>query len=299
MTPLVGWVVPVGMSWAVGFVAAAVSAVAAWVAMRDTFEQPLFARRNYRGVDVPVGAGVLVAVVTIGVSGAWLALESLGDATPRTAQLTSSLALVCLLSSGFGLLGLFDDLAAQGDDRGFTGHLRALSQGRLTTGGLKLIVGGLLALALTSVTSLELGFWRVVLGGILISLAANLGNLFDRAPGRCTKVALLCGVVLFASAGSVDRLTLTGVAVVLGAAVGLGLFDLREVLMLGDAGSNVLGAVLGWGVVATTGWEVQLIVLVVLLALNAASERVSFSKVIAATPPLRAFDQLGRVQQPD
>ena len=296
---MIGVDVPVGVSWAVGYVAAAVAAVAAWTAMHPTFEQPLFARRNYRGVDVPVGVGVLVAVVTVGVSGAWLALESLGDATPRTAQLTSSLALVCLLASGFALLGLFDDLAAQGDDSGFSGHVKALLQGRLTTGGLKLIVGGLLGLALTSATSLELGFWRVALGGAVISLAANLGNLFDRAPGRCTKVALVCGVVLFACAGSTDRLTLAGVAVVLGAASGLGLFDLREELMLGDAGSNVLGAVLGWGVVATTGWEVQVVVLGVLVVLNAASEKVSFSAVIAATPPLRAFDQLGRRQPPD
>lgn len=299
MIPVIGVNVPVGVSWAFGFVAAAVAAVAAWIAMRDTFEQPLFARRNYRGVDVPVGVGVLVAVVTVGVSGAWLALESLGETTLRTAQLTSSLVLVCLLACGFGLLGLFDDLAAKGDDRGFTGHVKALLGGRLTTGGLKLIVGGLLALALTAVTSLDLGFGRVILGGAVISLAANLGNLFDRAPGRCTKVTLICGVALFAASGAADRLTLVGVAVVLGAAVGLGVFDLREQLMLGDAGSNILGAVLGWGVVATTGWQVQVVVLVVLLALNAASEKVSFSSVIDSTPPLRALDRLGRRQPPD
>jgi UDP-N-acetylmuramyl pentapeptide phosphotransferase/UDP-N-acetylglucosamine-1-phosphate transferase len=289
---------PIGAEWAIGFVAGAGVAALAFTAMRDTFAQPLFARRNHRGVDVPVGAGVLLAIATVAVSGTWMLLASIGDATARGATRTAVLVLACIVSCGFGLLGLFDDLAAQGDDRGFSGHVKALLQGRLTTGGVKLIVGGMLALALTAVTGFELGFWRIVLGGAVISLAANLGNLFDRAPGRCTKVALLCGVVLFATAGAVDRPALIGVAVVLGAAAGLGLFDLREQLMLGDAGSNVLGAVLGWGVVATTGWVAQVVVLAILLALNAASEKVSFSAVIAATPPLRAFDRLGRRPPP-
>ncbi|HET8929818.1 MAG TPA: hypothetical protein VFN21_04090, partial [Acidimicrobiales bacterium] len=71
-------------------------------------------------------------------------------------------------------------------------------------------------------------------------------------------------------------------------------FDAREQLMLGDAGSNILGAALGWGLVATTDWQAQVVVLVVLLALNAASEKVSFSRVIDETPVLRAIDRFGR-----
>jgi UDP-N-acetylmuramyl pentapeptide phosphotransferase/UDP-N-acetylglucosamine-1-phosphate transferase len=290
---------PIGAEWAVGFVAGAGVAALAFTAMRETFAQPLFARRNFRGVDVPVGVGVLLAIATIAVGGTWLLLDSLGDASVRGATRNGALVMACLISSGFGLLGLFDDLAAQGDDRGFSGHVKALLQGRLTTGGVKLIVGGLLALVVTTFSGFAVGFWHIVLGGAVISLAANLGNLFDRAPGRCTKVALLCGVVLFAIAGAGDRSALIGVAVVLGAATGLGWFDLREELMLGDAGSNVLGAVLGWGVVATTGWVAQVVVLAVLLALNAASEKVSFSAVIDATPPLRAFDRIGRRRPSD
>jgi UDP-GlcNAc:undecaprenyl-phosphate/decaprenyl-phosphate GlcNAc-1-phosphate transferase len=65
-------------------------------------------------------------------------------------------------------------------------------------------------------------------------------------------------------------------------------------LMLGDAGANVLGAAVGLGVVLSCGTTVRLVVLVVVAALNAASELVSFSKVINSTAPLRAVDQLGR-----
>jgi hypothetical protein len=84
------------------------------------------------------------------------------------------------------------------------------------------------------------------------------------------------------------------VALALGAGAGLLVPDLRERLMLGDAGANVLGAAVGVGVVLSCGTTVRLVVLVVVAALNLASEFVSFTKVINDTPPLRAVDQLGR-----
>ena len=71
--------------------------------------------------------------------------------------------------------------------------------------------------------------------------------------------------------------------------------DLRERLMLGDTGANVLGATLGLSLVLTTAASTRTVVLVVVLALNLLSERVSFSRVIDRTPPLRALDRLGRL----
>ena len=67
--------------------------------------------------------------------------------------------------------------------------------------------------------------------------------------------------------------------------------------MLGDAGANALGALLGVGAgrpyrdrgpgrPARPGS----------VALTAASERVSFTKVIEGTPALRELDELGRRQ---
>jgi hypothetical protein len=82
--------------------------------------------------------------------------------------------------------------------------------------------------------------------------------------------------------------------VVVGAALGLLLDDLHERLMLGDAGSNVLGAVLGLGVVAACGAGARDVVLVGVAALNIAGELVSFSRVIDGFPPLRALDRAGR-----
>ncbi|NOX31249.1 MAG: hypothetical protein GXP35_14555, partial [Actinobacteria bacterium] len=68
----------------------------------------------------------------------------------------------------------------------------------------------------------------------------------------------------------------------------------REKLMQGDTGVNVTGAMLGVSAVATLGSGPLWVVVAVLLGLNLVSERVSFSKVIDASTPLRAIDRFGR-----
>jgi UDP-N-acetylmuramyl pentapeptide phosphotransferase/UDP-N-acetylglucosamine-1-phosphate transferase len=70
--------------------------------------------------------------------------------------------------------------------------------------------------------------------------------------------------------------------------------DLREEIMLGDAGANALGALLGVALAARTGPVGRAVLLAGLAGLTAASEKVSFTKVIESTPGLREFDALGR-----
>lgn len=274
-------------------VAMALGATVAAVAWRSTvhvFAQPLFARRNYRGIDVPVAVGVLLAVSAVGGEALITAGETLTDSpsSHRTARL-----LVLAVACGFAMLGFIDDVAAEGEDKGFRGHLRAMRTGRLTTGGLKLVGGGLLAVMAAGFTAPDSLGWMLVDAGV-IALGANLGNLFDRAPGRVTKVGLACFVALAAGAGATGRPMLGAVALVIGASAGLLGPDLGERLMLGDAGSNVIGSVLATGLVLVSGRGATLAALVVLILLNGASEKVSFSRVIDATPPLRALDRLGR-----
>ena len=135
------------------------------------------------------------------------------------------------------------------------------------------------------------GLGRLLADAALVALAANLGNLFDRAPARTTKVALVAFALLVLLSGAEPQLA--GVAAVVGAGAGLVVPDLRERLMLGDAGANVLGGGAGPGRRAVVLLRVPPRRLVVVAALNLVSERVSFSKVIGQTPPLRAFDMLG------
>jgi UDP-GlcNAc:undecaprenyl-phosphate GlcNAc-1-phosphate transferase len=70
--------------------------------------------------------------------------------------------------------------------------------------------------------------------------------------------------------------------------------DLSARGMLGDAGANPLGAVWGLGLAAATGTFGRIVTIAVLLVLNLASERWSFSAAIDRTPILSALDRLGR-----
>lgn len=282
------------MRMLVALVLGAAAAVAAWLACRDIFAAPLFARRNHRDVDVPVGAGVLLAVAAFVVEAVLVVVDRARHTEPGDGGATT---VVLIAVAGFALLGLVDDLAAHGDDRGFRGHLRALANGRLTTGGLKLLGGGLLSIVVSGLTS-RVGVGALLVDAALIALAANLANLFDRAPGRAIKVGAAAIAVVIVAASVAERRQLTAVALVLGAALGLLAFDLREELMLGDAGSNVLGATVGLAVVLTCGISVRVAVLIGLALLNVASEWVSFTRVIDAVAPLRFLDRAGRRRAP-
>jgi hypothetical protein len=72
--------------------------------------------------------------------------------------------------------------------------------------------------------------------------------------------------------------------------------DLDGKTMLGDGGANALGALLGLAYIARTGMIGRHIALAGVAALIAASEKVSFTKVIAETPVLRELDELGRTK---
>ena len=79
-----------------------------------------------------------------------------------------------------------------------------------------------------------------------------------------------------------------------GAAVLLGPYDLRERVMLGDAGSNALGALLGLkSVERLHGWGRWAAVAAV-AGLNVLGERRSLGELIERTPFLCELDAWGR-----
>lgn len=277
-----------GATLIAGAALGALGAGVGWALLRQAFDAPLFLRTNVRGAQVPVAVGVLVPIVLVAAAALLVLADTAGWLELDEAALRTSVAA----ATGFGLLGLLDDLAGDASSRGFGGHLRALADRRLTTGAVKLFGGGAVALLVASAASDERPA-RLLADAALIALAANLANLLDRAPGRVAKAALLAAIPIGAVAGLDDRLT--GPVVVLAATAVLLAPDLRERLMLGDTGANVLGATLGLAVVLTAAPSTRSTVLVVVLALNLVSERVSFSRVIERTPPLRALDRLGRL----
>ena len=282
------------MSVVLAVVAGYLAARLCWILLRSTWSDPGLLRQNYRGHAVATAAGVVLPLTLLVVEGGRAVAGAAGVGGENA--ISQGRVAVVVAALGMGLLGALDDLAAPGEDRGFAGHLRALAGGRLTAGGIKLVGGAgvaLVAVAIASGPDLSIG--QLLGDAALVALAANLGNLFDRGPGRAIKVGLASFLVLaLATTGAV---VLTGAAVVVGAAAALLVDDLHERLMLGDTGANVLGAVMGLGVVLACSPGTRLVVLVVLVALNLASEVVSFSRVIDAVPPLRALDRAGRLHR--
>lgn len=220
--------------------------------------------------------------------------------------------------AGAGAIGGYDDLAGSADVRGLRGHLQALARGEVTTGLVKVVglgATGLVAAALVGDRAGGVGVhgpagpagpagrtcrtgsagdptWPTdrLLAAAVIAAGANLLNLFDLRPGRALKVALVAGLPALAGPPTRRALLLAGP---LGAAAALLPDDLGERAMLGDAGANALGALLATASVAGTSRAGLLVRLGAVGSLTLASERVSFTRVIAATPPLHWADRLG------
>jgi len=276
---------------------------------------------NYRGRQVFLGLGIVWLVwagcaIVAGVIGGMLGPGSV----LQVFTLAGPLALVAFA------LGMVDDALGTGADRGFKGHFRALAKGRMTTGMLKLVGVGTASLVVALVVS-EFAPWGseglmrgelsaggisgVVLATAAIALTSNFVNLTDLRPGRALKaysvLALLAAALLAFALGGIAPAAppvqpLDGVAtfitaalMLLGPAAAVLRYDLGELGMLGDAGANPMGAVAGMTIVLTLPLWGLAFYSFALLALNLASERVSFSAVIEGSAPLRWVDRLGRL----
>lgn len=219
-------------------------------------------RTNHRGAPVSLLSGPALA----------LAVGVVGE-LPRAAALVAA--------AGAGAVGAYDDVAGARHPhaKGFRGHAAALRQGRVTGGAVKVLgIGatGLLAGRLLGRAPAA----DLLVRGAVVAGAANLVNLLDLRPGRALKAGAAAGLALGQPGPAAAALALLPE-------------DLGERTMLGDAGANALGAVLGLALLqrhpgrARTG-------LAGLVLLTAASEVVSYSRVIDAVPPLRWADRLGR-----
>jgi UDP-GlcNAc:undecaprenyl-phosphate/decaprenyl-phosphate GlcNAc-1-phosphate transferase len=236
-----------------------------------------WSRTNHRGEPVTLLEGPAAAAGAIAA-----ALVAPGPGSIRTR------AALALAGAGAAAFGIYDDLAGSGKRRGLRGHLGALAHGEVTTGAVKL--GGIGATGLASAVLVGGQPADVVINAGLIAGGANLLNLFDLRPGRAIKVATASAVLIGASGGAGRR----AVAAPLGAGLALLPEDLGERAMLGDGGANALGAMLGAAAATSLPRGARLALLTGIVALTAASEKISFTKVIEATPPLRWLDMLGR-----
>ncbi len=231
-----------------------------------------WSRTNHRGEPVTLLEGPAAAAGAI--AGVLAQRLVTGPARGRVS------VAVIVGGAGAAAFGAYDDLAGSGDRRGFRGHLGALRHGEVTTGAVKL--GGIGATGLVSAALAGGSPADVAINAGLIAGGANLLNLFDLRPGRAIKVALAAG-----GPGAMST------AAPLGAALALLPEDLGERAMLGDAGANALGAMLGASATRLPR-PARIVLLAGIAGLTAASEKVSFTKVIERTPVLHRLDMLGR-----
>ena len=225
-----------------------------------------------------------------------------GPALAASATLTAALgapagtrAATVVVGAVSGLVGGYDDLAGarpeQARDKGLAGHLAALKAGRVSAGAVKVAGIGAAAAVAAVLTRRGRGTGALVDGVLttgLVAGTANLINLLDLRPGRAGKAAVL--VAATTVGGPAGGL----VAGPLGATLAVLPEDLGERIMLGDCGANALGALLGLRLASIPGRAPRAGLLAGVVALTLASEKVSFTKVIEATPGLRELDRLGR-----
>lgn len=289
-----------------------------YVLRRKRIKASQWERTNFHGATVSLRGGVAMA----GAAVASAAVASALSDQPRAA-LGGVVA-----SLGGGLAGYIDDVDQGAHDggkvaKGLKGHLGALAHGQVTTGVIKIAGIGASALAASALvgskaTSVSGKAADLALNTVLIAGTANLANLLDLRPGRALKATVLVATPLSyfscaaakapawetsgaasampaapasASPASAQRLLASGLNA---AAITALVEDLQETTMLGDTGANAAGALLGTSLAANDSWKLRLGTALGVVGLILASEKVSFSKVIAANPALNWLDQLWR-----
>lgn len=246
------------------------------------------ARDNFRGRRVAFPAGAVLIVCSL------IALAPLAILDDRADLdlLDPDLRRWAVYVLGVALLGLLDDALGAHDSapRGWRGHARAIAAGRFSTGAIKAV--GALALAAYATSGLGDRDFAYVADLLLLLLTTNLFNLLDLRPGRSAKALLLLGAALSLGALSVHGLWTVGLF--LGPVLILLPLDLRERGMLGDTGSNAIGAIAGVWLVVTLSTLGQAIALGVMAVATVYGEFRSISALVERTPGLRHIDSLGR-----
>ncbi|HEX6603115.1 MAG TPA: hypothetical protein VF030_10780 [Solirubrobacterales bacterium] len=247
-------------------------------------------RENYRGALPAFPLGAVLATAALVTLAPLAVLDDRADLDLLDPELRRWLPYLL----GIAFLGFLDDALGRGEaaatPRGWRGHWAALRAGSLSTGAIKAI--GALALAAYVVSGRGLEDWRYVADVVLLILATNLGNLLDLRPGRAEKALVLLGVGLCLGAWTLEPVELLGIF--LGPVLVGAWLTLREKAMLGDTGSNLIGAIAGVWLLTTLGGDARLVALAVVLALTIYGELRSISKTIDSVPPLRWLDSLGR-----
>jgi UDP-GlcNAc:undecaprenyl-phosphate GlcNAc-1-phosphate transferase len=268
----------------------AVSGLFTWVAvkaMRFACRKWKLERPNFQGRKIPVGFGFILTIVTVLICllSTVLALKS-GD-SDALSQAVLAFPVTVLI---FGVIGLIDDIYGTREAGGFLGHIGLLRQGKLSTGFMKAVIGGIIALG-TGTVMAGYDITGSLVNALLIALSANLLNLLDLRPGRAVSCFWVWMIALAAFAKPSDA-TWFAFAALFVPALWLTVQDRSARIMLGDAGSNVLGAMLGMFTACSVGITGRIVIVVLLICIHLYTEKYSISKFIEKNRILRKVDRM-------
>ncbi len=249
------------------------------------FSESGFIRPNFRGEQIPLGIGIVVYA-------ACAAIIAVGRLIGRI----GTEGYIFLFAAGaMALFGLIDDFLGSKQTSGLAGHFKKMVyQKKVTTGALKALVGGCLALVVSAELNLKpMGnFGILLLDALVIALSTNLINLLDLRPGRAGKGFMLAA--FFIAAITADHEKLLYLAVFTGSLAALLPLDLNAKVMMGDAGSNTLGFALGFTAALSLNFNPKIIYLAILVGIHLLTERYSLTRIIEKNKVLNYIDLMGR-----
>lgn len=229
-------------------------------------------KKNYRGNLIPCSLGIIFAInlfvfyTFFGI----ILLSGIGEFHFSPWQ-GISLVIFSVLVLTIGIAGFWDDLHGNQNIKGFKGHISTLFREKEITSGLvKLIIGAVASMvcgyliesSIFMYGSYNFNFsfkmlFFVLLDALVISLFINFFNLLDLRPLRLTKgffvILFFLIFILDVFTKNISLLFLQWIHVYLMPLI-LSLIvylpvEIKENGMMGDSGSNLIGFIVGSGVV--------------------------------------------------
>lgn len=238
-------------------------------------------KQNYKGKKIPCCIGIVLGTVLA----FFTFLEYVN--VKKTNYLVVFLSFLSI-----SIVGFIDDIFGDDKSKGFRGHFkRLLKDSEVSTGLIKMtLIPIVLLIGSVYITQ---DIFRSLLYTVFGALCINLFNLFDLRPGRCIK-ALFIFLALLGIFISWVPFYISLLILLIPVFIG----DIKEIYMLGDAGSNVIGYIFFLIVSdiysVNTNSVLVWVTLFIVTALNFASEYISFSQVIEKNKMLKYIDELGR-----
>lgn len=241
--------------------------------------RPICLRENYKKDLIPVCGGIIF-IPTMILSVAILNVLGYKD---------NYVFLILLAVIIMSYIGLLDDLLGDRSVTGLKGHLKMLLHGKLTTGGLKAIMGFLIAF-IVSFNLNNNGIIDITINTLIIALFTNFINLLDLRPGRAGKVFFILSIIflIYGKGNPFYLLILLSIVIIYIPS------DLKSSVMMGDTGSNVLGVSLGIASITIFGFNIRIIILSLLILMHFVTEKYSLTKIIEKNRVLNYIDMLGR-----